>query len=257
MALNIFDTVAGLPLHPLIVHFVVVLLPLSALGLIAIIIVPAWAERYGWLVLAGLTAGTGAALVARQAGEALADRVGRPETHASWGRTVVVLSVVLEVVAVAWFVVRRRESAAGRPRGRANLVVGVLAAVLAVGVTGAAVMAGHSGAKAVWSGTVASEPTPTPAPATPTATAPSPTSTTPTAAYTLEDVAQHDGASSCWVAIDGQVYDLTAWIGQHPGGPEHILPLCGTDGSEAFHAQHDSQDRPARELSRFLLGPLS
>ena len=30
---GLFETVAGLPLHPLVVHFAVVLLPLAALGL--------------------------------------------------------------------------------------------------------------------------------------------------------------------------------------------------------------------------------
>lgn len=257
MALSIFYSIAGLPLHPLIVHFVVVLLPLSALALVAIVIVPAWADRYGWLVLAGLTAGTGAALVARQAGEALAKEVGRPVTHARWGGTVVILSLLLLVVAAIWFFMRRRESAAGDQRGRASLVVGILAAVLAVGVTGVVVLAGHSGSKAVWTKVLASSgPTRTPAPATPAVTTPSPTKSKPTSGYTMVEVAQHADATSCWTAIDGQVYDVTAWIDQHPGGPDHILPLCGTDGSDAFHAQHDGRARPEQELEQFLLGSL-
>ncbi len=117
---------------------------------------------------------------------------------------------------------------------------------------------GHSGAEAVWSGTTASaEPTGTPAPATsaPSGTATS-TGTPPASGYTLDEVAQHDDASSCWAAVDGQVYDLTDWVGQHPGGPQRILSLCGTDGSAAFHAQHDGQARPEQELAQFLLGPL-
>jgi cytochrome b involved in lipid metabolism len=74
--------------------------------------------------------------------------------------------------------------------------------------------------------------------------------------YTLADVAQHNNASSCWAAINGNVYDLTNWINQHPGGPQRILNICGTDGSAAFNNQHGGQSRPADELSQFLLGPL-
>ena len=39
-----FDSIAGLPLHPLVVHFAVVLLPLAALVLVLLVGVPKWAE---------------------------------------------------------------------------------------------------------------------------------------------------------------------------------------------------------------------
>ena len=75
--------------------------------------------------------------------------------------------------------------------------------------------------------------------------------------YTMTEVQQHNSASSCWAAINGNVYDLTNWINQHPGGQGPILSLCGTDGSAAFNGQHGGQARPASELKNFLLGPLS
>lgn len=59
-----------------------------------------------------------------------------------------------------------------------------------------------------------------------------------TMAYTLADLASHKDAKSCWVAIDGSVYDMTSFIGQHPGGDVAILSLCGRDGSEDFHEEH-------------------
>ncbi len=77
------------------------------------------------------------------------------------------------------------------------------------------------------------------------------------AGYTMDDVAAHDSEASCWAAIDGNVYDLTEWIGQHPGGSQRILPLCGTDATAAFSAQHGGQARPASELATFFLGPLT
>lgn len=83
------------------------------------------------------------------------------------------------------------------------------------------------------------------------------TASTTGAGYTLADVAQHNNASNCWSAINGNVYDLTNWIYQHPGGPEHILAICGTDGSAAFNAQHGGQSAPAQELAQFYIGPLT
>lgn len=78
-----------------------------------------------------------------------------------------------------------------------------------------------------------------------------------TSGYTLAEVAQHNSGSSCWAAINGSVYDLTNWINQHPGGPEHILAICGTDGSAAFNAQHGGQSEPQAELANFYLAPLA
>ncbi|MFL6127743.1 MAG: DUF2231 domain-containing protein [Mycobacteriales bacterium] len=69
------DNVFGVPTHPLVVHFVVVLLPLAALTGIAVALVPALRRRYGGLVLL-LTIGAVAAVpVAQQAGSRLFDRL--------------------------------------------------------------------------------------------------------------------------------------------------------------------------------------
>ena len=61
---NPFDEIAGLPLHPLVVHFAVVLLPLGALGLIALVAVPRWADRFAWPTLGALAGGTVVVLTA-------------------------------------------------------------------------------------------------------------------------------------------------------------------------------------------------
>ncbi|HVV38952.1 MAG TPA: cytochrome b5-like heme/steroid binding domain-containing protein [Candidatus Paceibacterota bacterium] len=70
----------------------------------------------------------------------------------------------------------------------------------------------------------------------------------------MEMVAGHNSAASCWSTINGKVYDLTSWINRHPGGPDAILSLCGKDGSSAFNAQHGGQSRPANELAGFYIG---
>ncbi len=94
---------------------------------------------------------------------------------------------------------------------------------------------------------------------TTTGTSTTSTTSTSTAAqsYTMAQVAQHKDATSCWSAINGKVYDLTSWINQHPGGPEHILSICGSDGSSAFNAQHGGQSQPAQILQQFYIGTLA
>ena len=105
--------------------------------------------------------------------------------------------------------------------------------------------------------TAAAKPTATATPTpTPTATA-TPTPTATTAGYTMTQVRANNSARSCWTAIDGFVYDLTRWISSHPGGAGAILFLCGTDGTNAFNAQHANQSRPAIRLDGYRLGPLN
>ena len=88
----------------------------------------------------------------------------------------------------------------------------------------------------------------------PTAT---PTPTATQAGYTMADVKKANSRTKCWSAIDGNVYDLTAWISSHPGGASAITFLCGIDGSNAYKAQHENQARPAMNLTKYLLGPLN
>lgn len=83
-----------------------------------------------------------------------------------------------------------------------------------------------------------------------------PTPTTTQAGYTMADVKKFNSRTKCWTAISGNVYDLTSWISAHPGGAGAITFLCGTDGTNAYKAQHEGQNRPTIRLSQYLLGPL-
>mmetsp|Transcript_19922 Transcript_19922/g.29803 ORF Transcript_19922/g.29803 Transcript_19922/m.29803 type:complete len:1135 (+) Transcript_19922:73-3477(+) len=53
-----------------------------------------------------------------------------------------------------------------------------------------------------------------------------------------EELEKHSSPEDCWVAIHGQVYDLTDFVSDHPAGPEAITDLAGTDGTSAFEAIH-------------------
>ena len=50
------------------------------------------------------------------------------------------------------------------------------------------------------------------------------------ARHSLAEIARHDTLDDCWMAIDGQVYDLSGYLPEHPNEPEVILawphPRC-------------------------------
>lgn len=49
---------------------------------------------------------------------------------------------------------------------------------------------------------------------------------------------KHNTAASCWVIIDGHVYDVTAFIPSHPGGAGIILANGGRDVTRLFAPVH-------------------
>ena len=72
--------------------------------------------------------------------------------------------------------------------------------------------------------------------------------------YSMTNIAKNDSTSSCWAAISGKAYDLTAWISRHPGGAGAIVSICGTDATSVFQGRHGGQSGPASSLSAYLLG---
>ena len=70
-----FDTIMGLPLHPLVVHAVVILAPTAALFALAYAALTRSRRALWWPTLALTVVATGAALVAKESGERLANRV--------------------------------------------------------------------------------------------------------------------------------------------------------------------------------------
>ncbi|EME45813.1 hypothetical protein DOTSEDRAFT_71489 [Dothistroma septosporum NZE10] len=57
---------------------------------------------------------------------------------------------------------------------------------------------------------------------------------------TGEELAKHNTKDSCWIAINGQVYDVTSFIPHHPGGASLILKLGGQDATEQYETFHDA-----------------
>lgn len=154
-----FDLIAGLPLHALVVHAVVVLLPLTVLGAVAIALVPRWSRRFGVLVVGGAVLSVITAFVAVQSGEQLATRVGTPQPHFDIARWLPWFALVLLLLAAALWLIDRRadrdDHRVGNRRAVPSRSGGTkLLAALTVAVALAAlvwtVRTGDSGARAVW-----------------------------------------------------------------------------------------------------------
>ncbi len=72
----------------------------------------------------------------------------------------------------------------------------------------------------------------------------------PEIGYSLDDVGRHSHADDCWMAINGQVYDVSAYLPQHPTFPEIIVPSCGTDATTAFHTKNRGRPHSAAASTR-------
>lgn len=165
-----FDLINGIPVHPLVVHAVVVLLPLAMLGTIAIAVRPCWRVTYGPIVVA--TAAVAAILcpVATSSGEALEKRVGEPGyDHAELGETLVWFAIALVLVSALLVLLQRRHDkattttatttatvTAATSSDRLLTGVAVLAVLVALATTYQVYRVGDSGAKTVWKDQVSS-----------------------------------------------------------------------------------------------------
>jgi cytochrome b involved in lipid metabolism/uncharacterized membrane protein len=281
---SIFDTLGGLPIHPLAVHFAAVLIPLSALGLAFLVLVPRFRKTFMPLVLGFLAFAVVLAFIATESGEQLAMRVGYPGEHASLGDVLFPASAGLFAAALGWFVIWKTN----RPK-KLQLISGIFVVVAAIGITVLSFLVGHSGAQKTWENRIAEtnisapidEPSPTatdapiavpvvpvdpsnPAasatakPSAPKTPAPSKSPVVPsTLQLTAAEVAKHDSASDCWSIVKGKVYDLTSFVSRHPGGQSEIKAICGRDGSSSFLSQHSGDSQANNQLSGFVLGELN
>jgi len=141
-----FDTINGLPVHALVVHAVVVLLPLMSIVTVAVALRPVW-RRYAPAVVVLNAAVLVAAYVAKESGERLQGRLQQfdptvAQDHSQKGALVPYVALGVLVAAVLVWLTSR--SARFVPIA---VVVAVVAGATGIGWT---YVVGESGARAVW-----------------------------------------------------------------------------------------------------------
>lgn len=226
--------IAELPLHPLIVHGVIVALPLVAIWLLVSTWRPAVFRRTyvaGWVlsVLAAL-----GVIAAKSSGDSLAAAVGLPGAHADAGNRLVPVSIVMAgaILAMVFFTFVRSV----RLLTPAARVLGSLAALAVLPLT---YLAGHTGAESVWEEQYAEAQQPI---------------SRDRITLSMDEVRRHNTPDDCWTVVDGYVYDVTSFISRHPAGAGDIQGMCGTDATEDFLGEHGGQQEPEKWLATLKVG---
>lgn len=150
---GILDTVAGLPMHPLIVHGAVVLVPLAAVGLMLMAVRPAFSRRFGVLVVIVAGVGALASVAAKLSGDELAERVGTPEVHAELGDLMPWVALGLFALGLLFWLVDRGIPG-NKPRPGWLVVYAILLVLAAAFTVYWTIRVGHSGAEATWADVV-------------------------------------------------------------------------------------------------------
>ncbi|BGP47980.1 hypothetical protein JCM10450v2_003849 [Rhodotorula kratochvilovae] len=71
--------------------------------------------------------------------------------------------------------------------------------------------------------------------------------------FTLEQVASHTAADNAWLVVEGNVYDVTSFLDDHPGGKKILLNHAGRDATDKFHQFH-SRKVLEKTAKQFLIG---
>ena len=142
----------GLPMHVLVVHVAVVLVPTAALAVLLVAVWPAARTRLGPLPLALALGALAVVPVTTSAGSWLRDRVGESapvRRHAELGEGLLPWVIALAVLAAAvWWLGSRLDT------GLVRVVAALLALVVAAGTVVTVYRVGETGARSVWEGRV-------------------------------------------------------------------------------------------------------
>ncbi|KAJ3329706.1 fatty acid alpha-hydroxylase [Gonapodya sp. JEL0774] len=77
-------------------------------------------------------------------------------------------------------------------------------------------------------------------------------------AYSAAEVGKHATTSSCWVIFKGDVFDVTPFLGDHPGGEDFILEYAGKDVTDIMDGpEHNHSDSAYLVLAGFRIGKLA
>jgi ABC-type branched-subunit amino acid transport system permease subunit len=148
------STFNGLPAHVLLVHFIVVLGPLTAVLAIVCTFWPSARQRLVWLTLALAVITAVLTPLTTDAGEWLEKRKGRSpllHAHTELGDTMAYFSIALVAAAALIAVIHLREARGRSVKPIARWLVTAIVVITSVATTVQVYRIGDSGAKATWS----------------------------------------------------------------------------------------------------------
>lgn len=149
-----FDQFMDLPLHALVLHLSVILLPISAVVTALVAVRPYWREDHAGKVALLNVAMLALTFVTVRSGYALQEKLDPTKQavpsndHEKFGERLLWVMVALTVVAVIAWAVSRTDHLPPI----ALTSVGVLVALLALGALGLAIVTGHTGSDSHWGG---------------------------------------------------------------------------------------------------------
>ena len=140
---------AGLPLHPLLVHSAVVLVPLVAIGALVMSYLPSFSRRHGKIILILAVIAQISVFLAKMSGEAFAEILDKNvEKHAKLGEiTPLVTLPMVVLIYLRWRMDRSGSTFGSVVIRRLTSVALIVASVVSLVVI---FLVGHSGASSVW-----------------------------------------------------------------------------------------------------------
>ncbi|EPS71800.1 hypothetical protein M569_02962, partial [Genlisea aurea] len=71
--------------------------------------------------------------------------------------------------------------------------------------------------------------------------------------FVFDEIAKHKTSKDCWLIINGKVYDVTAFMEDHPGGDEVLLAATGKDATTDFEDVGHS-DGARETMAKYYIG---
>ncbi|SCU82633.1 LAMI_0C00232g1_1 [Lachancea mirantina] len=72
----------------------------------------------------------------------------------------------------------------------------------------------------------------------------------------VDEVMLHNKPLDCWIVLNGEVYDVTAFLQLHPGGASRIMEVAGNDATEKFYAIHSDSTLERMKSQLVYIGKL-
>lgn len=72
---------------------------------------------------------------------------------------------------------------------------------------------------------------------------------------TWEELSQHNKRGDYWICIEGNVYDVSTYLAEHPGGDDILIKHAGKDATKGFNNENHTQYAISLR-NKFLVGKI-